>query len=267
MKREIQFQTVANAPNPIESNRRASGPTFKDDTYVPSHKGIQVKFQAPITWLRVIPAITGSQHQWMMKFKRFHDDEGRFPTFVDPSTFGLPSVFERALQWFRKNDPTALYRKENPRGFRFYPQDRGLLWVVDVNGEDGKRLRLLNASLYDGERGGSQGLGYQVWAKAHEVDSEPNSPTQGQPVHGDITKPEEGRLVGIEKSQTGEAKFTSYSVRIGKSASPLDMSSLTDAEYELLVPLEQTLHVPSEEEQKAHLLAYIGKDRFDLIFP
>lgn len=270
MKRNIEFQTTpTSAPTNIAAGTKPAFSTYKDDTYAPEFKGMQVKFQDKLTWLRFVPAIKGSQYPWMMKFKRFHDSEGRFPTFVDPETFGLPSVFSHARMWFQKNKKEELYRKENPRGFRFYPQERGLSWVINANAGEGSRLRLLNASLYDGTRGGTSGLGSQIWTMANEIDNEPGSDTNGQSIHGDVSDPATGKLIGIEKSvpQSGQDQFASYSVRIGKQVSPLNMGILTDDEMEKITPLEKVLHVPSEEEQKAYLRAYIGEERYAMIFP
>jgi len=272
----IEFQnTPVSAPN--ASAAPQSETKFRDDTYSKPYQGLQVKFQQKLTWLRALPAIKGSKYGWIMKFKRFHDNENRFPSFVDPSTFGQASVFERARQWFLQNDKAALYSVKpsayndntpNPNGFRFYSQDRGLMWVINAEEEEGKRLRLLNASLYDGERGGTQGLGSQIWSKANEVDNEPGSPTAGQSIHGDITSPTEGRLIGIEKSSAaGADQFVSYAVKIGKATTELDMAPLTEEEVAKVCPLEEALHIPSEEEQKEYLKAYIGEEKFKLIFP
>lgn len=265
MKSPVEFQTTPS--NPI-AQTKVAGPTYRDETYIPTHRGIQLKFKNKITWLRFLPGIRGSEYGWIMPFKRFHDNEGRFPTFVDPASLGHPSVFQQALNWFRANDKEALYNKANPRGFRFYPQERCLAWAIDNEAPDGQKIRLFNSSMYDGVRGGSPGLGHQLYTEAVSVDSEPGSATLGAKIYGDISDPQEGRLVGIEKStpQSGDNQFASYSVRIGKSVSALDLSKFGE-EVDLIKPLEQVLHVPTEEEQKSYLKAYIGSERYAKIFP
>ena len=124
--------------------------------------------------------------------------------------------------------------------------------------EEGDRLKLLNLSAYPGGRG-TPGVGYQLIDLAAQLDSEPGSDTEGQLMHGDITDPEAGKMVCLDKK--GEGEGTSYSMRVGKKVSPVDLSLLTDAELELIKPLEECVHVPTKEEQERWLSAYIGAER------
>lgn len=265
MKRTVEFQETKNAPD-ITAKREQK--QFRDETYIQSHRGIQLKFEKFMTWFRVVPGIKGSEFGWIRPFKRFNDTEGRFPTFVCPTTFGQQSVFSQAQQWLRKNDPSVLYSKTNPNGLRLYPQERCLVWVIDTEAEENRRLRLFNSSMYNGERGGTPGLGYQMYSMATSIDAEPGSETQGKPIYGDVSSPEEGRLIGVSKSVpvTGDTKFASYSVKIGKNVSKLNMSMLTDEEFALLIPLDKVLKCPTVEEQKEYLKCYIGEDLFSKIF-
>jgi len=201
----------------------------------------------------------------MFEFARYKEASGAHATFVDPATFKEPSIFFKASAWLRKNEPECIASRDtNPNGFKLWPQKRGLAWVIDEAAEEGKRLRLLNVSLYDGSRGGSTGWGHDLVTEANAVDNEPGSPTQGQSIYGDITSNETGRQFCVTKIGTGAT--ASYKVTIGKTATPLNLDMLTDEEMELICPLEKTLHVPSEEEQKAYLRAYIGEERFAKIF-
>ena len=125
--------------------------------------------------------------------------------------------------------------------------------------------------MYDGKYGGSTGLGFDIVKNATVRDNEPGSPTLGQLVHGDITAEDKGKLVCIEKSvpEVGDTKYASYSSRIGKAEAPIKdfLSKLTDDEYDKLVPLDKVLRIPTEEEQKQYLLAYIGETWYSKIFP
>lgn len=266
MKRTLEFQdTPTNAPNPVAA-AKAAGPSFRDETYAAPYKGIQVKFDQAIKWLRPLPAMKGSTYPWMMKFQQYKDPNGAYPAFVDPASFGLPSLFFKASGWLRKNEPACLSNREtNPNGLKLWPQTRGICWVIDEVAEEGKRLRLLNVSLYDGSRGGSTGWGYDLFMESEAVDNEPGSPTQGKKLYGDITDPENGRQFCVTKTGTGAT--SSYKTTIGKNRSPLNLDILTDDEMNLVCPLEKVLHIPSEEEQKAYLRAYIGEERFGKIFP
>jgi hypothetical protein len=203
-----------------------------------------------------------------MPFQQIKDDEGRFPSFVDPSTFGQQSIFAQAQNWFRKNAPEQLRKKDsNPRGFKLYPAKRGIAWVLVEGAPEGDRLKLIHTSLYDGQFGGAPGMGHNWFALAESIDNEPGSPTLGQKIYGDITDPTAGRLTKIEKTDGGD--FANYSVGIGKSDAPLEplMASMTDAEHDLIRPLEKVLRIPTEDEQKGYLKKLIGEKLFSQIFP
>lgn len=266
MKREIAFQTApTNAPSPI-APREASGPTWQDNTFLPQFKDRTLKFKQKLTWLRFLPAITGSQYTWLMPFGQIKDDEGRFPAFVDPAFAGQPSVFNHAQNWLRKNAPEQLRKKDvNPRGFKMYPAKRGIAWAIVDGAPEGERLKLLHVSLYDGQFGGAPGMGHRLFDLAESVDNEPGSPTIGQKIYGDITHPETGRLVKIDKTDGGE--FANYNVGMGTKVAPLDLEGLTDEEHNLICPLEKTLAIPTEEEQKGYLRRLVGEKLFNQIFP
>lgn len=265
MKSTVEFQSnSSSAPSPLAPTGYGSKKTWQDNTYKPEYQGLTLRIDQKITWLRVLPPIKGSQHNWIHPFNQFVDGEGRYTAFTDPQTFGQESLFAKAQQWFRKNKPECLYVADtNPRGFKLYSKKMGSAWVINSAAPEGSRLRILSKSMYDGIKGGSQGLGFQLWSLANQVDNEPGSATLGQPIYGDVSDPQNGRLLKIEKS--GEKQLTSYTAGIGKSIVPLNMDELTDAEVDLIKPLETLLHVPTMDEQKAALLAYIGKDFYDAI--
>ena len=276
MSRDISFVNNSKTAKPVleqTSSGDESKSKYEDYTYRDGYKELQLKFNQKITWLRFLPPIKGTEYGWLMPFNVFKAVEGQsHPTFVDPESFGKPSVWAQARAWFAKNAKDQLMKKDiNPNGFKLRSTPRGLAWAIVSDAQSGESLRLLNTSLYDGKYGGSTGLGFDIIKNAEVRDNEPGSPTMGELVHGDITAPEKGKLVCIEKSvpEVGETKYASYSARIGKTDAPLQtyLDKLTDGEYDKLAPLEQVLRIPSEEEQKQYLLAYIGETWYRKIFP
>lgn len=270
MKRKIEFETNQTESVLAATTKPATKTKSFDETYIQTHRGIQLKFERKVTWIRFIPAIRGSSEGPIFTFSRYHDQDGKFPTFVDPELYQGESVFAHASKWLRKNKPEVLASKKNPDGWlRLYPQARGLAWVVDAEAEKGKRLRLLNLSMYDGSRGGNPGLGFQIVSEANAVDDERGSPTYGEPLNGNIFDTEAGREVGITllKPATGDSKFANYSVKIGKTDKKLDLDCLTDEEFDLMKPLETLIKKTSVAEQKEYLKQYIGEELFKEIFP
>jgi hypothetical protein len=257
MRKQIEFQQRDPKESIITSPAVES--KWQDETYRPEYRGIQMKFNVGMNWVRVLPPIKPSTSGWIHQFRRYSDKDGRFPAFVDPTCFGEPSIFEQARHWLRKAHPELCYNKNNPGGFRLYPQDRGILWVLDTVAEPGRMVRLLNVSMYDGSRGGAQGLGSQIATLAASVDTEPGSPTLNQSIYGDISDPEAGRLVGIDRSATKAAEYTTYSIKIGSAVNKLDLDKATDEETCLLCPLEKVLKSPTSEEQHNFLQSYFGE--------
>lgn len=276
MSREITFVNNSNKPTTTSVQNKGAGgslPKYEDNTYSGEYKQLQLKFTQELTWLRFLPPITGSEYGYILPFNVYKAAEGQVhPTFVDPETFGKPSVWNFAKMWFMKNARDQLMKRDvNPHGFKLRSSPRGLAWVILTDAPKGESLKLLNVSMYDGSYGGSTGLGYDIIKNAEVRDNEPGSKTIGQLIHGDITDPATGKLVCVEKSlpDVGDAKYASYKSRIGKSEAPVKqyLDLLTDEEYDKIVPLDKVIHIPSEEEQKKYLLAYIGESWYSKIFP
>lgn len=271
--KNIEFQKTTNAPNPISKTDTNDKPRYEDYTYRDGYKDLQIKFNQKITWLRFLPAIKGTEYSWILPFNVYKAPEGQIhPTFVDPKSFEQPCIWDHALNWFRKNAPEQLQKKDvNPHGFKLRSTPRGLAWVLVSGNEPGNILKLLNVSLYDGKYGGTSGLGDTIRKEALLRDNEPGSPTAGELIHGDITDPEKGKLVCIEKSapESGDSKYASYTARIGKADAPLGdlYSQLTDEEIDKLTILEKVIRIPTEDEQKAYLRQYIGDSYYFKIFP
>lgn len=275
-RQAISFVNNSGKNPPIkeqQSNNTETKSKYEDYTYIDGYRELQLKFDQKLTWIRFLPAVTGSQFGYILPFNVFKAPEGQnHPTFVDPETFGKPSVWAFARNWFMKNAREALMKKDvNPNGIKLRSSPRGLAWIIVSEAEEGNSLRLLNTSMYDGKYGGSTGLGYDIIKNAEVRDNEPGSPTIGQLIHGDITDPAKGKLVCIEKSipEVGDTKYASYSSRVGKAEAPIKgyLDKLSDEEYNKIVPLEKVLRIPTEEEQKQYLLAYIGESWYTKIFP
>jgi hypothetical protein len=263
MRTTIKFATRdANAPKATGREAAAAVSQFVDNTFKPEYKDLVLKFEQPATWLRILPSIEGSLFPWLAPFSLHTAPNGKeFPKFVSP---GQISLWNEANRWLNKNRKQALKNKDtNPSGINLYPSDRGLAWVLVQGAEEGHTLRLLNVSTYSGERGGTMGLGHNILEQALLEDSEPGSETQGQPVFGDITDPKTGRMICItKKAAASKAEFASYSVQIGKKATPFTelFDKLTDAELKLIVPLENTLQIPTREDEERYLRQYLGNE-------
>jgi hypothetical protein len=267
MRKEIQF---------INNTGRSSGPvaktrelTFRDIVFQEEYKTKKCRFGQGLTWLRFLPAVSPSVYEWMMPVDIHRDING--VTFVSPKTLdsNVQTPFDIARSWFQKNNKGALSsRDKNPNGLRLYPQKYGVAWAIEEAAPEGQRLKLFYASLYDGVRGGTTGLGFNVKREADSRDNEPGSPTMGQLIHGDITDPKAGRLVKVERAPSEKNEFASYTAGVGKNPAPVDhfLSLLTDEEMDMIIPLEKTLYIPSNEEMCDILKRYIGEDFYTQIF-
>jgi hypothetical protein len=266
--RKIEFINNAgrSEPSPVTKTRELA---FRDLVFKEEYKGRKARFGQGLTWVRFLPAIKPSVYSWMMPVEIHRDMAG--VTFVSPRTFDSNSMspVDVARIWFHKNNRGALSsRDKNPNGFKLYSQRYGVSWILEENAPEGQRLKLFYASLYDGVRGGTTGLAFNVRKEAESQDNEPGSPTLGQLIHGDITDPSGGRLVKIERGPVEKDQYASYTAGIGKNPAPIDplLAMLTDEEMDMIAPLESTLYVPSNEEMHDILRRYIGEDFHHQIF-
>lgn len=268
MRPAIEFiNNAGKAPDPIAKTREAL--TFRELVLKEDYKDRKTKFGQGLTWLRFLPAIKPSLYDWMMPIQVHADING--VTFTSPKTLdsNAQSCFETARIWLQRHNKSVLASKDkNPNGFRLYDKRYGISWAVEEAAPEGERLKIFYASLYDGSRGGTTGLGYNVRREADARDNEPGSPSVGELIHGDITAPQAGRLVKVEKTPSDKSEYASYKAGIGKNPAPLDhhLSLLTDQEMQLLTPLENLIYIPSEEEQQDILRRYIGEKLFYEIF-
>lgn len=267
MKKPIEFvNNTGSAPDPIGTSREAG---FKDMTCKEEYRELMIRFKAGLTWLRFLPSIKGSMYSWMMPLDIHADIAGT--TFTSPRALdrNAPSVFENAQRWFKRHHPEALYSRDtNENGLKLYSKRVGASWVIEEQAPEGERLRLLIRSLYDGIRGGTTGLAYNIHHEAESCDNEPGSGTVGQRIHGDITEPTAGRLVKIERMQSDKSEYANYKIGIGKNPAPIShfMALLTEKEHNLITPLEKVVYIPTEEEQKEVLRRFIGDKFFSELY-
>jgi hypothetical protein len=265
MRKAIEFiNNTGVAPDPIQKTKEVA---FREIVFKEQYRTRKARFTQSLTWLRFLPAIKPSMYDWMMAIDVHRDING--VTFTSPKTLDSnhQSCFDIARIWFQKNNSLLLSsREKNPNGYKLYPMRFGVSWVVEEQAPEGEKLKLLLASLYNGERGGTTGLAYNIRKEADARDNEPNSKSAGQLIHGDITNPTAGRLVKVEKIAGGE--YASYKAGIGKNPAPIDhfLAQLTDEEMNLLCPLEKTLYIPTEQEQHELLRRYIGEKHYQDIF-
>jgi hypothetical protein len=268
MKKTIEFvNNVGKSPDPISKSREI---TFRDIVIKEKYKNRKAKFGTGITWLRFLPAIKPSQYDWMMPVEIYKDIKG--VTFASPKSLdsNTPCCFDTARMWLQRNNKAVLKSKDrNPNGLHLYPMRHGISWVIEESAPEGERLKLFLGSLYDGSRGGTTGLAYNIRHEADTRDNEPGSPTLGELVHGDITDPKAGRLIKVERNVADKSEYASYKIGVGKNPAPVEalIDSLTDEERELVVPLEKVIYVPTEEEQHDLLRRYIGDELYFQIFP
>jgi hypothetical protein len=253
---------------PVSRGESSASGNFKNLTFAGEYWKSVIKFTKPTTRLRFLPPIDPSKYDWILKLDVYKDKAG--VTFVSPTTFDQQAVdpFKKAQFWLRKNRPELLSNRDtNPDGLKLYPSPVGVAWAIDLDPEEGG-LKIFQASLYDGSRGGSTGLAATIYKQANEIDQEPGSSTLGQKINGDITDYETGKAVKVERSKSEKAEYASYTTSIGRVPVPLGpvLENLRDEEINLLKPLEDVVYIPSTEEIHGILKGYIGEELHHEIF-
>jgi hypothetical protein len=232
--------------------------TYQDLVLKPDYAARRLKLAPGQTWFRILPKLRESTRGWMLGIHALNYQGGRH---AHPKTLrqGAKSVFDHAYQWFKTNRPEALYSKANKDGYKLLADPLTLCWVLVE--EEGKMVgRLILASGYDGSRGGTSGLGSQIWQLTQERDEHGNLATH--PVD-----PDNGVQIGIDKIQPKGSRYPSYQMRVGRVPAPIRefLARMDQGELAALRPLEQLIHVPSEDEEWGILGKIIGPDTVDLI--
>lgn len=236
----------------------APAKTFQDLILKPEFAARRFKFPPKPTWFRIVPARPGSDRDWILGVHALQYSRGchaHSKTIVQ----GGRSVFDVAYAWLKQNRPNDLYSKQNKDGFRLLTDPFYLCWIL-VEEEEKIVARLLLAKGYDGSRGGVPGLGHQISQLSKEVDE------NGDPL-GNPADPLTGAQICVEKRQTAESRYPSYTLRMGRVPAPIDgmLAKMVPEETAALSPLEQVVHLPGEEEEWSLLGNVIDADTIDRI--
>jgi hypothetical protein len=216
---------------------------YQDLLLKPEYKPLRFKFPIGSTWFRILPAIkTGDKKSPILKVHTLNYKAGRH---VHRRTLihGAKSVYDTAYHWMQANRPELLFSKQNKKGVRLLTDPMNLMWIITEI--DGKTVaRLLLTSGYDGSRGGIPGLGHQISSLAQEKDED--GILVGNPAHS-----MKGTQLCIEKKQIADARYPNYNLKRGRIPVPAKelLSKLDTDDSAPLIPLEQVLHIPSQEEE------------------
>lgn len=227
--------------------------TYQDLILKSAYASRRFKFPLGTTWFRIVPALKTSDKGWMLGIQALNYSGGRH---AHPRTFasGNKSAFDHAYAWCKENREEALYSKTNRNGYKLLSDPICLFWMITEI--DGKPVaRLILASGYDGSRGGTPGLGHQIWQLTQEKDENGN-------LLGNPADPESGTQISIEKTQVPSSSYPSYRLKRGRiptSVSEL-IGNMDPEEIAALAPLEGLAHRPTEEEEWQLLENVIDRD-------
>ena len=217
---------------------------FADLVLKPEYRDRMHRFPVAATSVRVLPPLAGSTQEWLLggqalKYPAGQHLHGRT---LNP---GHQSVFDIAYRWCRKNQPDSLYSKHCPEGFRLLADPVSVFGLL-VEMPDSRAVvaRWVVAGAYDGSRGGVAGLGHLVWKVFQEKDDD------GKLI-ADPSDPETCPHLVVERVQPKGARYPSYSLRLGRSPSPIGvwLSRMEQTGLEVLRPLEEVVHIPMPEEE------------------
>jgi hypothetical protein len=250
----IEFNETSASPTPCVSPWASPVmSSYQDKILTSEFAAKRHKFAIGTTWLRIVPALPESVMGWMLGVHALNYVGGRHchPKSITP---GAKSVFDDAYGWCKKNCNELLYSKANKEGFRLLADPLCLFWMLV---EEGGRptARLLMESGYDGSRGGTPGLGHQIWQLTQEKDEDGN-------LLINPADPKSGAQICIEKRQVQGSRFANYSVKRGRVPAPVNemIAEMDPEEVAALVPLEQVVHLPTNEEEWCLLTKVIDAD-------
>lgn len=232
----------SNAEKPDDPWHNAGKGTYQDLILKPEFTARSFKFPKGATWFRIVPALRKSTKGWMLGVHALHFGGGRH-THAKTITPGGRSVFDAAYQWGKTNQPESLFTKANKKGYKLLPDPLCLFWIlVDVGGKIVSRLVILSG--YDGSRGGNDGLGHQIWKKVRERDELGN--LVANPIDAGA-----GLQICVEKTLPKDSRYPIYSLKIGRMPVPMSglFAKMDQAEIDVLTALEDTVYLPSEEEE------------------
>lgn len=251
MRKLIEFQPSTNNTALLT---RGKPSVYEDLVLKEGYRNYRHRFEPGKTKVRLLPAIrNNNEGEWFLKVPVLQHPSGRH---AHPRTIssGAKSVFELAYTHLKENYPNRLFRKSNKSGIRLLPSPAVVCWAIIQDG-NGTRLRLLLSSNYDGSRGGAAGFGHVLQEFVSRYGS--NETVPGHPLN-----PIDGVSVVIERIGSTDTKFPSYRLTLADDRSPLQpiLDQLTDVEYNMLCPLEETIHIMEPEEEWKLLGKVVGDD-------
>ena len=233
-------------------NASAKG-VYQDLILKPEYAARRFKFPVGETWFRIVPALRGSS-KWMLGIHALQYPSGQH-VHAKTLASGARSVFDRCYAWYRSNSPNTLRSKTNKQGYHFLPGNPLCAFWVLAQEDEKIVARIVVASKYTGEWGGSPGLGHQIWQLTQERDELGN--LVANPV--DLVS---GVQVCVQKTQPMGSRFPCYALRLGRVPAPMNeiVARMEDAEKSALKPIENVVYLPNEEEEWSILEGVIGKE-------
>jgi hypothetical protein len=229
----------------VDPWKKAATKRYHDEMLKPESEDRVLRLKEGPNWMRIVPANVSKSSHWLLAMHGLGTPEGRFahPRTIDPAN---RSVWDNVYGYLHKTAPKKLFSNLNRDGLRLLPNPFSLCWVIIREGtaDDSPAVaRLLMLSGYSGERGGPQGLGYQLLSLAHERDE------NGDLAH-DILG-ENGVQICIQKVVGKESKYPRFILRAGRQPAPISelLARLPESELAALEPLESLVRCMSEDEQ------------------
>lgn len=257
MKYKIEF--AASQAGATETNSPWVTPktqTYQDLVLKPEYADRKLHLSIGANWLRIVPALQASVHDWLLPVRAIDFPDGRF---AHPRTLtkNAKNLFDHAYTWMQKNHPEALYSKANKEGVKLLTYPLAAFWVL-VEKVEGREVRLFLGSGYDGSRGGTPGLGYRIWKHCLQRDEQNN-------LMAEVAHPEKGVLICVEKTQAKGVQYPSYSLKLGRQPAPVDelLASIDAEETCLICPQEQAIRELTLEEQWKCLEKVLPKALFN----
>lgn len=218
--------------------------TFADLVLKPEYRNRICRFPIGSTTVRVLPPLAGSTREWMLggHVIRYPGGQHLHVRSLQP---GCPSVFDLAYRWCLKHQPESLFGKHNPQGYKLLADPVSVFGVL-VERQDSRAVtaQWVVAGAYDGSRGGVAAFGHLAWKAFQEKDD------AGKLI-ADPSDPETCPHLVVERVQPKGARYPSYSLRLGRSPSPIGdwLSRMEETELEVLRPLEFVVHIPDSDEE------------------
>lgn len=253
MRKVIEFQPSRNNTALLTRGKTS---TFEDLVLKHAYRTYRHRFEPGKTKVRLLPAIAqDGESQWFLKVPILQHPDGRHahPRAISS---GTKSVFDLAYEYMKESYPNRLFSKSNKSGIRLLPSASAICWAI-IQDDNGTRLRLLVSSDYDGSRGGAAGFANILREFVGRYGSDETVP--GHPLN-----PADGVSLHIERIGGSDTKFPSYRLGVADDRSPLQpiLDRLTDTEYNMLRPLEETIQIVEPEAEWQLLRKVIGDDFF-----